>query len=50
VDVKAAQQLMRHTKSVTTMDVYTHGVSSLKRTANDTLIELMLPGRDKMAS
>jgi integrase len=50
VDVKVAQELMRHTKSATTMDIYTHGVSSLKRAANDNLVEFMLPTREKEAS
>ena len=43
VDIKVAQELMRHTNSKTTMDVYTHGVSSLKRAANENVVEFMLP-------
>ncbi len=42
VDIKVAQELMRHTNSRTTMDVYTHGVSSLKRAANDNVVEMVL--------
>ena len=49
-DIKVAQELMRHTNSKTTMDVYTHGVSSLKRAANDNVVEFMLPSRVKAAS
>ena len=43
VDIKVAQELLRHTNSKTTMDVYTHGVSSLKREANENVVEFMMP-------
>lgn len=49
VDVKVAQGLLRHTNSKTTMDIYTHGVSSLRRAANDTVVEFMLPDKGKKA-
>jgi integrase len=50
VDIKVAQELMRHTNSKTTMDVYTHGVSSLKKAANDNVVKFMLPSSEKKAS
>ena len=48
-DVKTSQELMRHTTSKMTVDVYTHGVSSVKKAANDTVVEMML-GRERRAS
>ena len=50
VDVKVAQDLMRHSKSATTMDIYTHGVSSMKRAANEKVVEFMLPEKERKAS
>jgi site-specific recombinase XerD len=50
VDIKVAQDLMRHTKSATTMDVYTHGVSSLKKAANDNVVQFMIPRQERKAS
>jgi integrase len=42
VDVTTRKELMRHTNTKTTMDVYTHGVSSVKKAANDNVVELAL--------
>jgi integrase len=49
VDVTTRKELMRHTNTKTTMDVYTHGVSSLKRAANDNVVEMALR-KEKKAS
>ncbi len=50
VDIKVAQELMRHTNSKTTMDVYTRGNSAQKVAANDNVVELMLARRERKAS
>jgi site-specific recombinase XerD len=42
VDVKVAQELLRHANSRTTMDLYTHAVSADKRSASQRQIELLL--------
>ncbi len=42
VDVKVAQELLRHANSRTTLDIYTRAVSSQKRTANDGVTRLMV--------
>jgi integrase len=42
VDVKVAQELLRHANSRTTMDLYTHAVSADKRSASLRQIELLL--------
>jgi integrase len=44
-DIKVAQDLLRHANSRTTLDIYTHAVSQLKRDANTKVVELLLPGR-----
>ena len=43
VDVKVAQELLRHANSRTTLDIYTRAVSQQKRDANSKLVELLLP-------
>lgn len=43
VDIKVAQELMRHSSSRTTLDVYTRAVDQQKRDANKKVVELMLP-------
>ena len=43
VDVKTAQELLRHANVRTTLDLYTQAVSSQKREANHKLVELLLP-------
>lgn len=42
VDVKIAQELLRHANSRTTMDLYTHAVSADKRAASQRQVELLL--------
>jgi integrase len=43
VDIKVAQELLRHASCRTTLDVYTRAVSQQKRDANAKVLELMLP-------
>ena len=43
VDIKVTQELMRHSSSRTTLDVYTRAVDQRKREANEKVVELMLP-------
>jgi integrase len=43
VDIKVAQELMRHSSCRTTLDVYTRAVDQQKREASLKIIELMLP-------
>jgi integrase len=45
VDIKAAQELMRHSSCRTTLDVYTRAVDQQKREANKKVVELMLRSR-----
>lgn len=42
VDVKVAQELLRHANSRTTMDIYTQAVSADKRSASQRQIDLLL--------
>jgi hypothetical protein len=49
VDVKVAQELLRHANSRTTMDIYTHAVSKQKHEATRRLVELLLPQNVKSA-
>jgi integrase len=48
VDIKVAQELLRHANSRTTLDIYTRAVSQQKRDANTKLVEMLLPGGMKM--
>ena len=43
VDIKVAQELLRHANSRTTLDIYTRAVSQQKRDANTKLVEMLLP-------
>ncbi len=43
VDVKVAQELLRHANSRTTMDIYTHTVSAQKHEATGRIVDLLLP-------
>ena len=43
VDIKVAQELLRHANSRTTLDIYTRAVSQKKREANTQLVEMLLP-------
>jgi integrase len=47
VDVKVAQELLRHANSRTTLDIYTRAVSQQKRDANSRLVEMLLPTQIK---
>jgi site-specific recombinase XerD len=42
VDVKVAQELLRHANSRTTMDLYTQAVSADKRDASKRQVEMLL--------
>jgi site-specific recombinase XerD len=48
VDIKVAQELLRHANSRTTLDIYTRAVSQQKRDANTKLVEMLLPRGMKM--
>ena len=48
VDVKVAQELLRHANSRTTLDIYTRAVSQQKREANTKLVEMLVPMGMKM--
>jgi integrase len=48
VDVKVAQELLRHANVRTTLDIYTRAVSAQKREANAKVVEMMLPGAPKL--
>ena len=43
VDVKVAQELLRHANSRTTMDIYTHAVSEQKHEATRKVVDLLVP-------
>jgi site-specific recombinase XerD len=44
VDIKVAQELLRHANSLITLDIYTQAVSSEKALANGRATELLLAG------
>ncbi len=43
VDIKVAQELLRHSSCRTTLDIYTRAVSQQKCEANSKVVEMMLP-------
>jgi site-specific recombinase XerD len=43
VDVKVAQELLRHANARITLDLYTQAVSSQKREASAKVVEMLLP-------
>ena len=45
VDIKTAQELLRHANSRITMDIYTQAVSSEKRIASGRLMDMLLPAK-----
>ena len=47
VDIKVAQELLRHANSRTTLDVYTRAVSQQKRDASALVVELLMPKKRK---
>ena len=46
VDVKVQQELLRHADIRTTMNVYTQAVSEQKRSAQSSVVRLVLPVDD----
>jgi integrase len=46
VDIKVAQELLRHANVKITLDLYTQAVSSQKREANERLVEMLLRHRN----
>jgi integrase len=49
VDVKVAQELLRHANAKITLDLYTQAISSQKREANERLVEMLLPSGEEVA-
>jgi hypothetical protein len=47
IDVKVAPALLRHANSRTTMDIYTHAVSTQKREASGRVLDMMLLPKEK---
>src|ERR1035437_2435061 len=47
IDVNVAQALLRHANSRTTMDIYTHAVSTQKREASGRVLDMMLLPKEK---
>ena len=43
VDIKTAQELLRHSNARTTLDLYTQAVSSAKRKASAKVVKMLLP-------
>jgi site-specific recombinase XerD len=50
VDIKTAQELLRHANSRTTLDIYTRAVSQQKRDANAQVVEMLLPEGEKASA
>ena len=50
IDIKVAQELLRHSSCRTTLDIYTRAVDQQKRAANLRVVELMLPLETKRFS
>jgi len=48
VDLKAAQELLRHANSRITLDVYTRTISATKREANDRVMTMVLEAFSKL--
>ncbi len=46
VDVKVAQELLRHSNIRTTLDIYTRAISQQKRDANERLMETLAPSQE----
>jgi len=47
VDLKTAQELLRHANSRITLDVYTRAISATKRQANDRVMKMVLEAGNK---
>lgn len=50
VDLKVAQDLLRHANSRTTLDLYTHAVSFQKHEATSKVLDLLLPSENRKKS
>jgi site-specific recombinase XerD len=51
VDLKTAQELLRHANSRITLEVYTWAISATKREANDRVMQMMLEaGRRQLSA
>ena len=50
VDLKTAQELLRHANSRMTLEVYTRSISETKREANDLVVQMMLEGGNRRLS
>jgi site-specific recombinase XerD len=50
VDLKTAQELLRHANSRITLDVYTRAVSATKREANDRVMQMVFDAGKKALS
>jgi integrase len=50
VDLKTAQELLRHANSRITLEVYTRAISATKREANNRVMQMMLDGGKKTLS
>jgi hypothetical protein len=50
VDLKTAQELLRHANSRITLEVYTRAISSTKREANDRVMQMTLEAGTKQLS
>lgn len=50
VDLKTAQELLRHANSRITLDVYTRAISATKREANDRVMQMVFDAGKKMIS
>ena len=50
VDLKTAQELLRHANSRITLEVYTRAISATKRQANDRVMQMMLEAGTKQLS
>lgn len=50
VDIKVAQELLRHANAKITLDLYTQAISSQKREANARVVEILLPAGEEVAN
>ena len=50
VDLKTAQELLRHANSRITLEVYTRAISATKREANDRVMQMVLEAGKKTLS
>jgi integrase len=50
VDIKVAQELLRHASSKITLDIYTQAVSSQKREASGRVVDMMMGGLEEAST